>query len=417
MTQGEDALFSRNLVRFRRLHPEVQFSLLDYSDFSEDNPNKGADRLKLELSTETVSPDVLISGTEDSSGSMWQYVIEHDLLSDLTGKVNSDDRLGCTVRTFSDDQGRLLGLCRDFTVFFTIARQEDIEPYGADWSAENALEFAEKLPEKSLAFPYPTQSGYQNFLYDKIVRFCMESDPVSFKNDLFTRYLRLLGTYPPTLAEALNLPAGVPMMDVYGDIYLEYLNGSIHTYDVFLSSVDRWIGLQSVFGDERFAILDGKEQTLSATFYGVFADSAKQQLAADFVGFMTEAEQGYMDGDGYTSPFWMGQIPASKAELEKQENAAEGDWLCSMKTRMPRRADAGVQPGAEDMKITATAEYFDRLTDYLDHDCASDVFRIPDEVSEMIQEEISACLGGASSPEKCGENIESRVGIWLAEHR
>ena len=417
MTQGEDALFSQNLVRFRRLHPEVQFSLLDYSDFSEDNPNKGADRLKLELSTGTVSPDVLISGTENSSNSMWEYALEHDLLSDLTGTVNTDDRLGCTVRTFSDEGDRLLGLCRDFTVFFTIARAEEIESYGPDWTAENALAFVEKLPEKSLAFPYPTQSGYQNFLYDKIVRFCVESDPVSFQNDLFTRYLQLLGTYPPTLAEALNLPAGVPMMDVYGDVYLDYLNGNIHTYDAFLTSVSRWIGLQSVFGSDAFAILDGKTKTVSATFYSVLAKSGKQALAADFVRFMTDAEQGYMAGDGYTPSFWMGQIPASKTELKKQEKEAEGDWLCSMKTRMMQRAYAGIQPGAEDMLLTATGDYLDRLTDYLDHDCASDIFRVPEEVSAIIQEEISACLGGATTPEKCGENIESRVSIWLAEHR
>ncbi len=73
-----------------------------------------------------------------------------------------------------------------------------------------------------------------------------------------------------------------------------------------------------------------------------------------------------------------------------------------MKTRMMQRAYAGIQPGAEDMLLTATGDYLDRLTDYLDHDCASDAFRVPDEVSAIIQEEISACLGGASTPEKSG---------------
>ena len=39
------------------------------------------------------------------------------------------------------------------------------------------------------------------------------------------------------------------------------------------------------------------------------------------------------------------------------------------------------------------------------------------EVGKIIQEEISAFLGGVGSAEDCAKKIQSRASIWLAEHQ
>ena len=44
------------------------------------------------------------------------------------------------------------------------------------------------------------------------------------------------------------------------------------------------------------------------------------------------------------------------------------------------------------------------------------ISRVPEEVQEIIDEEISGLLGDVSTPESCAKKIQSRVSIWLAEH-
>jgi hypothetical protein len=43
--------------------------------------------------------------------------------------------------------------------------------------------------------------------------------------------------------------------------------------------------------------------------------------------------------------------------------------------------------------------------------------RIPDEVTAILNEELSAFLAGHGSAEDCAGKIQSRVSIWLAERR
>jgi hypothetical protein len=43
--------------------------------------------------------------------------------------------------------------------------------------------------------------------------------------------------------------------------------------------------------------------------------------------------------------------------------------------------------------------------------------RIPNEVRDIVTEEISAFLSGVGTAESCAAKIQSRASIWLAEHR
>ena len=41
--------------------------------------------------------------------------------------------------------------------------------------------------------------------------------------------------------------------------------------------------------------------------------------------------------------------------------------------------------------------------------------KVPDEIREIVNEEVSAFLGGVGTPEDCAGKIQSRASIWLAE--
>ena len=43
--------------------------------------------------------------------------------------------------------------------------------------------------------------------------------------------------------------------------------------------------------------------------------------------------------------------------------------------------------------------------------------KIPDAVREIVNEEMSAFLAGRGSAADCAGKIQSRVSLWLAEHR
>ena len=43
--------------------------------------------------------------------------------------------------------------------------------------------------------------------------------------------------------------------------------------------------------------------------------------------------------------------------------------------------------------------------------------RMPEDVRQIIDEEVSAFLNGNTAAERCAEIVQSRVSIWLAEHK
>ena len=49
--------------------------------------------------------------------------------------------------------------------------------------------------------------------------------------------------------------------------------------------------------------------------------------------------------------------------------------------------------------------------------CTPYVNYTPSEIEDIIFEEVSAYLAGGANAEKCVKNIQSRVSIWLAEHK
>jgi hypothetical protein len=61
-------------------------------------------------------------------------------------------------------------------------------------------------------------------------------------------------------------------------------------------------------------------------------------------------------------------------------------------------------------------EQLARVRNYLDREGGAALDRPPQEVNDLIREEISAFLGGLGTAEDCAAKIQSRVSIWLAEN-
>ena len=58
-----------------------------------------------------------------------------------------------------------------------------------------------------------------------------------------------------------------------------------------------------------------------------------------------------------------------------------------------------------------------RIRSFLDQPAKLIADTVDDEVNAIVYEEISALTAGVSSPADCAKKIQSRVSIWLAEHK
>ena len=120
-----------------------------------------------------------------------------------------------------------------------------------------------------------------------------------------------------------------------------------------------------------------------------------------------------------------GWLPVLKSDFEaKAQEYSERDFVFffdGWETSYPKdpanplTVDSLEKPGLI-AEFTETDAAF--ILDYLDNRCGVPcTMSVHEDVAAIIREEISAYLGGVGSAEDCAKKIQSRVSIWLAEHR
>ena len=85
---------------------------------------------------------------------------------------------------------------------------------------------------------------------------------------------------------------------------------------------------------------------------------------------------------------------------------------------LPRAAGSTPKPQNGGQVVVYDREFIGNIRSFLDGAaCSPYINYTPDGISEIVFEEVSAYLGGGADADRCVRNIQSRVGIWLAEHR
>ena len=69
------------------------------------------------------------------------------------------------------------------------------------------------------------------------------------------------------------------------------------------------------------------------------------------------------------------------------------------------------------MILDFTEKTAEKLKTILDTAGSPVMESVPNEIDEIIREEISAFFADAASAEDCAKKIQSRASIWLAEHQ
>ena len=105
---------------------------------------------------------------------------------------------------------------------------------------------------------------------------------------------------------------------------------------------------------------------------------------------------------------------AQAEQMMKTERAVYYDGSEEVKLKSEGEPLTLRKPG---MLLDFTEETSEKLKNILDTSGSPVMESVPNEIDEIIREEISAFLADATSAEDCAKKIQSRVSLWLAEHK
>ena len=413
--------FYRGVKSFRQAHPEVMVVLDDFAEYdTKEKPDGGDTKLTQDMVTGLYKPDILLGSMNKT---YMKQAVDKDLCADLTrfmkpgDPVNPDNLFGCVKRYFDDGEGGMWGIATGFSMWTMVADRARLGQIGERgyWTVSDFLDYAEGLPEgaeiaKNFArngiaysFLFSEANGYQAFI-DR------ENAACSFDSPEFIRALEYLGSLPEikidrnastriTDEEIQSLRDGTRILEsAYLYHFMELLRP-----ELWFGTKD-WTIIGSPAAEERAG---AGVEIMTSDVWAVTNFSEHPDLAWELISqFFTKADN----------------VPALKTEFEKQ--AAEfydkqlvlyftGGQEVWDKEEAKTEADL-TQPG---MLTEITPEDCARLTEMLDEVGVSYRSLLPDEVEELIWEEVSAYLAGVGSAEECAKKIQSRVGIWLSEHQ
>ena len=418
------------IVSFNKSHPDVRIVLRDYAQYNtKENPNGGENKLMIDILTGIYRPDMLIVSTERGGASLLE-LIPKGLYTDLTPflekdpEVNMETTFGGMRRLFSDMKGGIWGITPGVVIHTLLSTREMLGSFAdreaEGWTLTELLDYAESLPEDVTFEPYLTQERARELLlgrdafrpfYDR------ESASCSFDSPEFIRLLGFLAGLPKDRQELLRVSEfdRADPAEQYKYLY----NNKVALVPFVLSGLDRLRDSESRFGTKDWRMIgfpaEGRNGTVLTT------DTCL--VVTSFCAAPKEAWE------------WLRSVM-----LGEDDDWGFARWS-SLKSAFDRRA--------EDLWNTQSLVYFNGQTEsysnyepfteadlkspgYICRLGKSDTDRlktllddvlgypmidaVPETVTQIAGEEISAFLGGVGTAEDCAKKIQSRVSIWIAEN-
>lgn len=404
----EDADLSARIVEFNKQHPDIRVLTKDYSDLGGDSEQ----RLVNDLLTGIYTPDIVM-GWSQSDNALAQIFKNH-LYVDLYQYVDKTDLLGCARRIFESEDGKLMALSPTVSILTYVGATSVVGERTA-WTLSEMLDFAESLPEGTRLMTNLNQDGAVGSLLGSSgygIFIDTDNGTCDFDNEEFYRYLAYVKTLPATLQEASTMYENTPDMYSSGKVALKTA--------IYLHTVDSaWMMNYGSFGPEGFTNIGyasqdgefGNVQTITRP-YVITTFCEEPETAWEFVESLL-----YAEGKGTSG------IPVLTSEVTKRLESAYGTYY-----EFYTDGSSRSYPPTERYDPEGTMEkpgfrmVFDdaegkKILDWLENGVGLPMQAHMDTgLTNIIEEEISRYLGGMQTAEKCAEVLNSRVGLWLAEH-
>ena len=413
------ALLSRLTVRYNKEHPDKRVVLNEYDPYEDD------ERLGQEIRTGTYRPDVLVGSLAQDS---YRTLIEDDWFLDLMPYVDKDatfnreNIFGYVFHSYTKDD-KLYGIPARIDLRTVIANKSVVGERSG-WTTHEFVTFLNALPEGTVydatidKMTYYELFGGQSEMLSAFIDW--DAKTCSFDSEDFLALLSYIDTLPETgdFAYDVTVSAERP----YG-IFTNCRTGkALATKDRVRGSVSSFLCNDMYFGKDNiaycgFPTADGKNGTLvnrEAELFTILSSSAEPELAWDYLKTCASYVDPAVGSEGtipvlrdkyralyagrqlYYFMHYSGVISGSDKPLELDENGMYG-------------GSPGEACSKEDVD-------FDAVERWLDASGAPALqFAYPEELTNIISEEISTYLGGARSAEDTAKMLQSRVSVYLAE--
>ena len=431
---GESQFWRMQMAEFNSSHRDIQVHLTDYA---ETWGTESADALARDLLTGTIKPDILLGnpGTEYVGTVVERTIVEHGMFRDLTPYLNADPEvnfdtvLAAAIRTCTADE-TVWGIPTAFRTVTLVAPDSLLGPFAGSsgWTVTDLLDCIDALPDGVT----PSLGINQRFALDVLLGsnglaafMNRETGTCSFDRPDFLRLLQFISTFPKDHEDTLK---SSPAYAAYWDAAMSGDNSGMiepyHTGKVFLrmiqiSRLSDYTGLEMQFGTKDATLIGYPTATPEIPGSGIEVIPELPMIILNTCEHPDEAWtllKAILSGDQqHLNPF----IPSLKASFEAKERNSIGSQVHYFYNGFIYSGSNLPSQYAKQPHITVSIkkEDLDAFRILLDNAGGPYIGSVPLEIREIVEEEISTMTAGVSTAEQCASKIQSRVSIWLAEHK
>ena len=424
---GSEAM--RQITAFNRTHPECRAVVEDYTVYqTDDDYNAGYKKLALDMTTGTYRPDLVLGPYScEPVNLLWEKGWYTDLMPFMKEDdlIYPDNVFGAVQHAFGTGDGGMWGISPLFSVEVLMSTRELLGSYADKgyWTSAELLDFAENLPEDVTLIMNLHQDSAPYILFGDTgfgAFIDRERAACSFDSPEFLRFLRYLKTLPTyeeykKTSPYLNLDRS--------ERYLPYFEGKIVLREVQTWEVSSLPSFEAQFNTKDYVLIGypTEENRPGA------GNRVTPQGAAIITSFCRSPETAWeVVRTLFTGRRGHSAIPALKTEYDAEfalyAQSGSVGWQYFDGGGGSQPDDPEHPMTVDDLKrpgilFRYSKELADSFKPLLDEVGATRTSSVDPELLDIIHEELSAYTGGACTAEECAKRIQSRVSIWLAEHK
>ncbi|MBR5446309.1 MAG: hypothetical protein IKV57_09300 [Clostridia bacterium] len=412
---GQSYDLAEIVIGFNRTHRDARIQIIEYDDYQ---------KMQMELDNGLVKADLLYGVT-------WNPM---DLLPLMTGEVKPEDIAPCVMNQFAPD-GKLYEISPNIT-FSTLYGRQDTVASLAGWTLEEFLDYAESLPEGEYLIEDVGQTYSYFALFDgKAYEPFIRDGKAYFTDPLYPRYLKWLSTVPVEGQKYMDHGSSNVGSLLAGEITADqvvvesggenlYFNGKIKLSSGTFTSLQRMMRLYHTFGTDEIAFIGYPTQSgkgISVGWSGIYCIPQTCQdpvLAWELIESLLLAatelpEVDHQLGDlsfpTLAEPYYdyLESMRGWQSFQSYDGSTRTNGWNLELDENGTHFGLPGAIYEVNDTVIGNLRWLYENAGSPGGYDW---------EIRDIAYEEESRFLAGAISAEECADIVQSRVGIYLAEH-
>ncbi len=409
VVQTTAAEVTQNALLYNSEHKDSRIIISDYSGRS--GSGKDFSRLVTDILNGLYAPDLILVYAQTHINTLIENGIYTDLSPyiDASEEFDRDDIFDSVFRHFSID-GKMWGISSAFEVG-TLVGKTSVLGDRTSWTCDEFIDFALSLPEgQEVRFVNQNTASTIPGLYERFVDF--DNNTCDFENEEFYKTLEFIA----------SLPTEYPSSDP-DNPYAEYQNDEYILKYQGLFSVTQFQNAMATFNTDELTRIgyptngeNSRGGTVSCSISYIIPDCALNKDGAwDYITTSILNEDSFKYG-GFS--IFKDMV---RKNCEKYYDSVVCYYFSGSSSTMPYDPEDPIteadlkEPG---IIYRLDEESTEELIAYLNDGCGSPLSdTLPEEITNIISEEISSYISGAKTAEACAKIIQSRVGIYLAEHQ